>query len=212
MVALHRAEVYFQDGWCIESQYVCLHFTYCGIALPSFVRTLKNKCVARWRCMCLLPPKCLLVRTSLLYSPPSLLDPIAISIIRSWLHFYQPGMSIEETLGFFRLPQGDSEAASGEIQSALPSSGRLATLRTTGRLKADGSWDPSVLPEFFFWWKFLFNFRILWTQKKVTQKQTHFRDLRWWLFSMDLLREETVERRFDGMEADWSFGDLGGLA
>ena len=43
----------------LNSKYVCLHFTYCGIALPSFVRTLKNKCVARWRCICLLPPMCL---------------------------------------------------------------------------------------------------------------------------------------------------------
>ena len=40
-----------------NSKCVCLHFTYCGIALPSFVRTLKNKCVVRWRCICL-PPLC----------------------------------------------------------------------------------------------------------------------------------------------------------
>ena len=52
-------------------------------------------------------------------------------------------------------------------------------------LKADGSHqDPSVLPEVFFWWKFLVNFRILWTQKKVTQKQTHFRDLQMVAFSV----------------------------
>lgn len=104
-------------------------------------------------------------------------------------------MSIEETLGFFRLPQGDSEIASGEIQSALPSSGRLATLRTTGRLKADGSWDPSVLH-----------------RKKLRRNKRTSDIFRWWLFSMDLLREETVERHFDGMEADWSFGHLDVLA
>ena len=40
----------------LNSKFVCLHFKYCGIALPRFVRTLKNKCVARWRCLCLPPP------------------------------------------------------------------------------------------------------------------------------------------------------------
>ena len=77
-----------------NSKCACLHFAYCGIALPSFVTTLKNKCVARWRCNCLLPTKCLLVQTSLC-SLPCLLDPIAMSMIRSWLPFYQPGISID---------------------------------------------------------------------------------------------------------------------
>ena len=101
------------------------------------------------------------------------------------------------------------ELTASRLAAADPQVGRsafYATTRSTA-LKADGSHqDPSVLPEVFFWWKFLVNFRILWTQKKATQKQTHFRDLQMVAFSV-WMSEETAEQHFDGMEAaaDWKF-------
>ena len=124
-----------------------------------------------------------------LYSPPCLLDPIAISIIQSWLISINLVWALKKALGFFRLPQGDSETASGawskwQIQTALRSSGRLETL------KPQAGWRPMVGPgtplfclSFFFWWKFFLS--ILGScghRKKLRRNKRTSEIFRWWLF------------------------------
>ena len=72
-------------------------------------------------------------------------------------------------------------------------------------LKADGGshQDPSVLLEFFSVLEVFGQFdESCGHRKKLRRNKRTSEIFRWWLFSMDLLREETAERHFDGMEAD----------